>query len=181
MGALLRPVGLDFLDTAPERMAFSGEVPWPREDVFAAFSADPSTWRGWFPGCTGGAYEGPGPHGVGARRRVHVGGVRYLETILAWDTASWWVYRVDESTAPLAHALVEGWSFEDRAAGTSVRWTFAIDPRPAFAAVRPLAPTVMGALFGRALRNLTRVLTTPPARSARRPAAESAPVTRSPR
>jgi hypothetical protein len=78
--------------------------------------------------------------------------------MLAWDTPTRWVYRVDEMTVPLAHALVEEWAFEPAADGCVVRWTLAIQPRALFLAVLPVAPRGMECIFRRAMRNLDAVL-----------------------
>ena len=44
----LRPVGLEFLETAAHRFEFDAPLAAPPASVFAAISADPSTWT-WFP------------------------------------------------------------------------------------------------------------------------------------
>ena len=157
MAFALRKVSLDFLEAAPKRWRFTAHMTASQEAVFAAISADPSTWR-WFPGMTGGAYDGPGPHGVGSTREVRQGPSVYRETILAWDAPSRWVYRVDEMTVPLAHALVEEWAIEPDVGGSLVRWTLAIDPRTLFVAVLPVAPRGMERIFRRAMRNLDATL-----------------------
>jgi hypothetical protein len=105
----LRAVELDFLESAPHRFEYAEPVGAPVDRVFAAIAADPSTWT-WFPGIEEGAYETSTP-GVGARRWVRIGGVKYRETMLAWDAPRRWAYRVDETSAPVFAALTEaGWS-----------------------------------------------------------------------
>lgn len=153
----LRAVDLDFLATAPKKLVFAADVAAPRAAVFAAISADPSSWT-WFPGISWGRYEGPAPYGVGSRREVRIGGTGYRETILAWNEPSRWAYRVDASSLPLAHACVEDWVLEDHGDHTTVRWIFAVDPTFLFQAGLPLAPLIMGGLFRRAMRNLSRTL-----------------------
>lgn len=153
----LRPVGVDFLAKAPKRWDFTAPVDAQPEVVFGAISSDPSTWT-WFPGMTGGGYEGPGPHGVGSIREARMGPTLYRETMLVWDAPSRWVYRVDEMTVPLAHALVEDWTVAPSGPGSVVRWAFAIDPRPLFRASMSLAPATMGGLFRKAMRNLSAAL-----------------------
>jgi len=153
----LRSETLAFIDNAPRRWIYDAPVLAAPEDVFAAISADPSTWT-WFPGITSGRYEGPGPHGVGSIREARMGPSIYRETIIAWETPTRWVYRVDQMTVPLAKALVEEWKVEPAPGGSVVRWTFAIDPRPLFTAALPFAPRAMGRLFRRAMSNLGSVL-----------------------
>src|SRR5205814_7712978 len=153
-GGTMRPEDLDFLERAPRKWTFEREVAAPQAAVVAAISADPSTWT-WFPGLSSGSYEGDGPHGVGTKRQVKMTGTTYKETMLAWDPPSRWAYRVDASSVPLAHALVEEWAIEPRGAGGSVvRWTFAIDPKPLFKVGMPAAPTVLRRLLKKAMANL---------------------------
>ena len=149
-----RAEGLDFLKTAPRRYEFAAEVAAARPEVFAAISADPSTWT-WFPRLSGGGYEGDSPHGLGSIREARMGRAVYRETMLAWDEPTRWAYRVDESSVPVGHALVEDWVLEERGDRTVVHWTFAIDPRPLFLAGLPLARRLMGRLFGKAMANLS--------------------------
>ncbi|MGH2793644.1 MAG: SRPBCC family protein [Actinomycetota bacterium] len=163
----LRAESPDFLATAPKRWAFQGRVEAPQETVFDAIAADPSTWT-WFPGFSSGRYEGPGPHGIGSIREVRVGPSIYRETIVAWDRPARWVYRVDSTTVPLAHALVEEWTVEpDGNSGSRVRWTFAVDPRAMFRVLGPMTPMVLGRVFRKAMRNLEAELRT---RASREPA-----------
>jgi hypothetical protein len=122
--------------------------------VFAAISADPSTW-GWFPGVDEGSYEGDGAPGVGTRRWVHVGGVKYRETMLAWDEPRRWTYRVDETSAPVFAALLEDWVMEPADGDTTtLRWTFAFDPLPETAELMTGARELIGSTFHDATRGL---------------------------
>jgi hypothetical protein len=154
----LRAVGLDFLDTAPVRLEFEAELAAPATAVFGAISADPATWKSWFPGFSKGRYEGAPPYGVGTIREIRMSGSTYRETMLAWDEPTRWAYRVDACTGPLAEALVEDWQVVDRGGSTTVRWVFAIDPGLVFKVGRVAAEPLMGWLFRRAMRNLERRL-----------------------
>lgn len=149
----LRAEPLEFLTTAPKRWTFEGGVGASPEAVFDAISADPSTWT-WFPGFTTGHYLGAGPHGLGAIREIKVGPSIYRETIVAHDRPIRWAYRVDETTVPLAKALVEEWTVEAAGRGSTVRWTFAIDPRLMFRLIGPAASIVLGRVFRKAMTNL---------------------------
>lgn len=160
MPSKLRDVSLEFLELAPKRWVFEAGVEAPRSATFRAISDDPKTWT-WFPGISGGGYSGTMPPGVGTIREARMGPAAYLETILAWDEPERWVYRVDEMTIPMAHALVEEWLVipaDDDDDRSVVRWTFAIDPKPLFIAGGPATPRVMGTLFRRAMRNLSASL-----------------------
>jgi uncharacterized protein YndB with AHSA1/START domain len=150
----LRPVGLEFLETASHTFTYDAPLAAPPAIVFAAISADPSTWS-WFPGIETGEYEGDAAPGVGTRRWVRIGGVKYRETILAWDEPRRWAYRVDETSAPVFAVLVEDWGIEPAAGGgATLRWTFAFEPLPETAALFAGARELIGTTFHDAAKGL---------------------------
>jgi Polyketide cyclase / dehydrase and lipid transport len=154
----LEPVGLDFLETAPHRFDYRASLDAPCAAVFDAISSDPSTW-GWFPGIEAGAYEGDERAGVGTRRWVRIGGVKYRETMLAWAAPTRWAYRVDETSGPVFKALLEDWVMEsaDRDS-TTLSWTFAFDPLPEMAEIMIGARELIGATFHGAAKGLEAAL-----------------------
>ena len=154
----LRTVELDFLATAPVRFTYEVELPASVEVVFAAISADPSTWT-WFPGLTDGRYEGDAPHGVGARRAISREGSAYRETMLAWEAPNRWAYRVDESSETTFEALAEDWVMEPRGDQSVLRWTFAVDPQPELAVLIGGAGEVIGTVFANAMVSFAEHLT----------------------
>jgi uncharacterized protein YndB with AHSA1/START domain len=154
----LRPVGLEFLDTAEQKYEYDAPLAAPPAAVFAAISADPSTWS-WFPGLDGGEYEGAATPGIGTRRWVRTGGVKYRETILAWDEPHRWAYRVDETSAPVFAVLLEDWVIEAAAGGRStLRWTFAFEPLPETAELFAGARDLIGTTFHDAAEGLDAAL-----------------------
>ncbi|WP_030672796.1 SRPBCC family protein [Streptomyces sp. NRRL B-1347] len=121
----LRPVGLEFLSSAPVRHVFTREVSAPPDAVFHALAVDVAQWPAWFTSIT----RARTTRG-GAGRVVQLqGGFRMLETILAADAPTRYVYRVDVTNAPGVRALVEEWHLTPTGTGTRVRWTFAVEPR----------------------------------------------------
>jgi hypothetical protein len=154
----LTPVGLDFLESAPHRFEYREPIAASPDAVFAAISADPSTWS-WFPGIEAGEYEGTDPAAVGTRRWVRIGGVKYRETILAWDAPRRWAYRVDETSGPVFRALLEDWVMEPADDGATVLvWTFAFDPLPETAELLVRAHDLIGSTFHDATRGLDATL-----------------------
>jgi hypothetical protein len=150
----LAAVDLGFLETAPHRFDYAEPLAAPAAAVFAAISADPSTWT-WFPGIEAGAYEGDAPAGVGTRRWVRIGGTKYRETLLAWDAPHRWTYRVDETSAPVFAALLEDWVLEPTGDdATTLHWTFAFDPLPEMAEIMVGARELIGTTFHDAVRGL---------------------------
>ena len=154
----MRPVGLEFLDSAPMCVAVEVETKLPRSIVWRAF-VDPTTWVDWFPGVEAADYpEHEPPYGPGTVRTATVSGALFEETILAWDEPTRWTYRIDRSTAPLASAQVESTELAERAdGGTVVRWVLASDPSEQFAAAERALPGILEKRLSDAMRNLERI------------------------
>ena len=159
------PVDLDFLNTAPTRLATTVKVSRPPGEVFAAFAHDPANWGEFFPGFDRtGSYHTPGPHGVGSRCTKRVIGIEVEETILAWDEGTRFAFRVDSTAAPAFHAWVEEYRFEpDGRDGTLLRVAIGAKPRLAIKLVTPVLPRALNLAFTRAGHNLEhgRWFTTP--------------------
>jgi hypothetical protein len=154
----LRPVGLDFLESAPVRFDYAAELPAPGPTVFAAIAADPSTWT-WFPGLTDAGYTSAPPHGAGSTRAVVMGGVSYRETMLAWEAPTRWAYRVDESGEDTFRALAEDWTVDDLGDRAVLRWAFCVDPAPEVAPLIAGAKDVIGGVWLDAMDGLAAYLT----------------------
>jgi uncharacterized protein YndB with AHSA1/START domain len=154
----MRPVELDFRESAGRIYVTEAVVRAPRPEVWAAF-VDPETWRHWFPGVSGASYPGQSaPFGPGTRREATVSGQRYQETVVAWEEQRLWAYRIDRATLPLARAQLECSEFEDAGDGTRVRWTLATDRRLLLWLAAPFFQGTLDRLFQRAARNLEAFL-----------------------
>ena len=156
----LRKEDLSFLERAPVAFACEAEVEAPCAAVFAAF-VDPTTWSSWFPGVREASYPSGPPHGVGTVRVAHVGGTRWIEELIAWDTETRFAYTITRATVPIARAQVESFDFEGAAARTRVRWTLACEPRLLMRLGAPIAPRVIRHVFHRAMENLRGHLASP--------------------
>ncbi|MDO0930893.1 SRPBCC family protein [Streptomyces sp. DG2A-72] len=154
MARRLRPVGLDFVGSAPVRLVFAREISAPPEAVFAALAEDVPGWVDWFSAVTLAR-----PTGDGAGREIRLrGGTRFQETIIAAKGPEVYAYRVDETNAPGARALVEEWRLKPAGTGTRVQWTFAADGTALFRMVLRLARTGLGRAFRDAVTALDRRL-----------------------
>lgn len=123
MARQLRPVGIEFVETAPVRLVFAREISASPAAVFRALAEDVPGWADWF-----GAVTLARSVQEGARREVRLkGGTRFLETVLVAKEAEVYAYRVDETNAPGPRALVEEWRLTPAGTGTRVQWTFAAD------------------------------------------------------
>ena len=82
-------------------------------------------------------------------------GVKFEETILAWDEGARWAFRVDSAQAPVFDAFVEDYHFEpDGSDGTLLRVAIGNKPRLAFKLANPVLPRALSRVLNRAGRNL---------------------------
>ncbi|MET9385600.1 SRPBCC family protein [Streptomyces sp. NPDC002928] len=150
MARRLRPVGLDFVETAPIRLVFAREIAAAPEPVFRALAEDVPGWTAWFSAVT---LARPTDDGVGREIRLR-GGIRAEETILAAKSPEVYAYRVDVINAPGARALVEEWRLTPAGTGTRVQWTFTADGTAAFRFIMRLARPGLGRAFRDAVTSL---------------------------
>ncbi|GGX71388.1 SRPBCC family protein [Streptomyces anandii] len=143
MARRLRPVGTDFVDTAPVRLVFAREVRAAPERVYRALAEDVPGWSAWFSAVTSAR-----PTELGREVRLR-GGTRFEETVLVAKEPEVYAYRVDATNAPGLRALAEEWRLTPAGGGTRVQWTFAVDGT----AVLRLLLTVGRAGLGRAFRD----------------------------
>jgi carbon monoxide dehydrogenase subunit G len=141
----LAPVDVGFLDTAPTRTTRDFRVAAQPAAVFDALARDPAGWGHWFPGFSkNGRYLSPAPHGVGSQREMHLGGLPLLETVIAWDEATRWAFRVDRATMPGVRAMAEEYRIVPDGDGSLVTWTVALDAAaPMKVVLGPLAGTMV--------------------------------------
>jgi uncharacterized protein YndB with AHSA1/START domain len=151
----LRPVGIDFVRTAPVRFVFEQELPAAPEAVFRALAEDVPGWTRWFSAVTSAR---PVDDGAGREIRLR-GGIRFDETVLIAKPPEVYAYRADATNAPGARALAEEWHLAPAGTGTRVRWTFATDGTAAFRALLALARPGLGHAFRSAVDSLGRGLT----------------------
>lgn len=154
MARRLRPVELDFVESAPLRLVFSAEVTASPRAVYRALAEDVASWPCWFTAVTAAR-----PADGGASREVRLkGGTFFAEKIMATEPGARYAYRVEETNAPGLRALLEEWRMTPTTTGTRVQWTFAADgPAPLRIALR-LGRAGLGSSFRGAVRNLDRRL-----------------------
>ncbi|WP_148592536.1 SRPBCC family protein [Streptomyces sp. WAC01526] len=155
MARRLRPVELDFVESAPLRLVFTAEVSAPPKAVYAALADDVAGWSCWF---TGVARSAPTQDGTGREVRL-TGGTRFTETVLAAEPDAHYAYRVDTTNTPGLRALLEDWRLAPANGGTRLRWTFAADGPAPFRFLLTLARPGLGRAFRESARALDRRLT----------------------
>ncbi|MEU9156644.1 SRPBCC family protein [Streptomyces sp. NPDC048417] len=152
MAHQLRPVGLDFVETAPVRLVFGREMTAAPETVFRALAEDVPGWSQWLTGVKSARRT---EHGREVRLQ---GGVRFEETVIASKAPEVYVYRVDVANVPGARAWLEEWRLIASGTGTRVRMTFALDGTALFRAMCRLAAPGMGRAIREGIRALDRRL-----------------------
>ncbi|MFI8962513.1 SRPBCC family protein [Streptomyces sp. NPDC053493] len=151
----LRPVELDFITSAPVRLAFTAELAAPPVAVYRSLAVEVASWPAWFSAVTSAT-----PTREGAGRTVRLrGGVSFEETIMAADPEARYAYRIDATNAPGVTAMLEEWVLSPAAVGTRVRWTMAADGNRPFAVGLRLARPGIGLSFRDAVGRLERRLT----------------------
>ncbi|GAA2065591.1 SRPBCC family protein [Streptomyces albiaxialis] len=151
MARRLRPVELDFADTAPLRLSFTGDVGATRESVYRALAEEVADWPRWFSAVT---EVTPADEGRGRFVRLRGGGF-FRETIMAAQPVERYAYRVDETNAPGVRAMLEDWTLAvSPSGGTRLRWTMAVDGGPALRAALRLARPGVARSFRGAVRGL---------------------------
>ncbi|KAB1148232.1 SRPBCC family protein [Streptomyces luteolifulvus] len=154
MARRLRPVGIEFVETAPVRLVFAREISAPPGAVFHALAEDVAGWAGWFSAVTLAR-----PVDDGARREIRLrGGTRFEESVLVATSPEVYAYRVDVTNAPGLRALVEEWRLTAAGTGTRVQWTFAADGTPPLRLALRLARAGLGLAFRDAVTTLDRRL-----------------------
>ncbi|MFE9767507.1 SRPBCC family protein [Streptomyces sp. NPDC005808] len=154
MARRLRPVGPEFIESAPVRLVFARVVTASPEAVFHALAEDVPGWTEWFSAVT---LARPTEDGAGREIRLR-GGIRFQETVLAATAPEVYTYRVDVTNAPGARALVEEWRLTPAGAGTRVQWTFVTDGTAFFRLALRLSRAGLGRTFRDAVTALDRRL-----------------------
>lgn len=98
-----------WLAQAPLVVSNEVAVPVSAADVFAVL-ADIGRWHTWCTGVTKTEVVGPLAMGVGARRNVKAGGVRFEERFVTWEDGVRVTFSGLSASAPGFRSLVEDWS-----------------------------------------------------------------------
>ena len=165
-----RPVGLEFLETAPVRLSFAGTLRAAPGVVFDAVARDVEGLPRWYGAVAAAEYGGVGAAeyggvgsgtevGVGTKRRVRlVGGVAFHEEIIAWDAPGHYAYRIERTNVPGIRAMAERWAVVETSRGTRLVWTIALDAVAGVAAMARAMGPGLGVATRRAMGRLDREL-----------------------
>jgi uncharacterized protein YndB with AHSA1/START domain len=151
----MRPEDLSFPERALVRLTFSRLVPAPPEKVFDVL-ADHEGWARWFVDFEKAVVTSPEREGVGMKRRVWVGPMRFEERFLAWERGRRFAFTMLDTKLPIVSAIVEDWRLAPVEGGTRVDYAVGID-LPVW--IRPLKRLLLWKfrpLFEQALPNLEK-------------------------
>ncbi|GAA3717438.1 SRPBCC family protein [Streptomyces tremellae] len=151
----IRPVGLEFVESARVRLVFGAELGVPPEAVYRELADRTEDWPEWFAGVAAVARTPDG-------RQVRLaGGGQTWESVLAARPPARYAYRTDRTDIPGASALVEEWRLWAADGGTRVRWTVATDGPAVYRALVRLARPALARTFLISMRALERRLRLP--------------------
>ena len=159
MTAALHPcdhVGLDFVDSAPNRFVNTVDLNITPEQLFEVL-ADAESWPHWAKAITNVEWTTPEPRGVGTTRLVTMrGGLLGSEEFIGWDEHTMMAFRFNEASEKRIKAFAERYDVVETPSGCRLTWTMAMEVTGV--ARYTLAPSkpVLNATFRRFLKNLRK-------------------------
>lgn len=152
-----RQVTVDDIPDAPVQVRVDYPIAAPRQRVWDLLAGDPARWGDFCPGFDhSGHWTKETPDGVGAVRKVRVGKLTFLDTILAHDDGKRWAFRVESASVPLAKALVEDYVLEDAPGGCVLHWSVGVWPHGPAALSRPIVKRALTSFAGKLVKGLEK-------------------------
>ncbi|HWR69273.1 MAG TPA: SRPBCC family protein [Desulfomonilia bacterium] len=149
-----RPVGLDFLESAPIRILHEVEIKASPGEVFNVL-ADADAWPRFLKDVVRTEWTSPEPHGVGSTRMIVLKGMTARERFIAWEQGKRFTFYIAEATAPLARALCEDYRLEPADGGkTRLTYVLACDPTFLLRLIGPVGRRLLAGLCSRVAHGL---------------------------
>lgn len=121
------PVGLDFINTAPNRFSNSVDLAITPVQLFEVL-ADADSWPRWAKVITRVTWTTPEPRGVGTMRTVTMrGGLVGAEEFIAWDEHTMLAFRFNEASEKRIKAFAERYDVVATPKGCRLTWTLALE------------------------------------------------------
>jgi hypothetical protein len=150
----LRPVGIEYLGTAPVRATLRQAIPASAAATFRSFE-DPDSWPVWFDALDSVTWTSPPPFGVGTTRDVAVRMGTISERFFAWEDGRRISFHFTETNVPVFGAFCEDYEVVPTGDGECVLvWRYGFECRSAFRLVQPLVAVVFKRLGAKALAQL---------------------------
>ncbi len=139
----LRPVGLEFLDSAPVVLRETLKLAAPPVAIFDAL-AEPSSWNSWFTLMRDARWTSIETACVGAERYVSVHVLGNLEErIVAFERGKRFSFTMLKGTLPAAESMLEDYLLFAENGGTRIEWCLAVAPTLLGKATLPLTRLAM--------------------------------------
>jgi carbon monoxide dehydrogenase subunit G len=153
-----RPVGLDFIESAPLRFVNEVEINASPEEVFKVL-ADAESWPRFLKDAIKAEWTSPEPHGVGSTRTLILKGMTAQEHFIAWEPGKRFTFFVPEITAPLARAICEDYRLEPAGRGkTRFTYVVACEPGLLLRLTGPFGRWLLGSMFRKVAHSLAAFL-----------------------
>lgn len=148
-----RPVGLDYLDSAPVRAALRQSLPASADTVFAAFE-EPDFWTSWLGPIDEVIWTSPKPFGVGTTRDIVGRGSRISEEFIAWEAPRRIAFFFSEGDSPVFAAFAEEYTLEPRGDRCELVWRYAFESPERLRLVQPVVAFGFKQFGTRALKKM---------------------------
>lgn len=153
----LRPVDLDFVESAESVLSTEVDLPASIEEVWDVI-VDNESWTNWLLGCRSMQASQPIWNAPGDTRRVQLGVTKIDEVAVAIDRPGRWAMSLTKSSLPIAAAMLEMLELTDTSrhgeTRTEVRWTGALDHLRYLRPMSSVIETRLIDLWGRSLEAL---------------------------
>lgn len=120
----------DWIDRAPVRVEAAVDIAAPPSQVWPVL-VDHAGWAQWFSGVTSVVVTGRAS-GVGSRRRLRAGPLRFDEVCTAWQPREHLALAVASSNLPLLQAMAQSVRLEATPRGTRLTHSQGLAARPGF-------------------------------------------------
>jgi hypothetical protein len=154
----LRPVGIEYLGTAPVRATLRQTIPASAGETFRSLE-DPDSWPVWLDPIDSVVWTSPQPFGVGTTRDVTGRAGLISERFWAWDDGRRMSFCFTETTVPIFGAFCEDYEVVPTGDDECVLvWRYGFECRSGFRLVQPIVAAVFKRMGGKALGQLAEYM-----------------------
>ena len=154
----LRPVGVEYLGTAPVTATLRQTIPASAAATFRGFE-DPDSWPRWLDPIDEVVWTSPPPFGVGTTRDVIGRAGTISEEFFAWDDGHRMSFFFTATDVPIFGAFCEDYELVPTGDDECVLvWRYGFECRGVFRLVQPLVAAVFKRMGTRALGQLAEYM-----------------------
>ena len=151
-------VGMDFVESAPERIVNEIELEASPERVFEVLE-NGDAWPRWFDDILKVEWTSPKPFGVGTTRIVTLKPMTVYEEFIAWETGKRFTFCFTGTSLPFMKALCEDYRLEPLGKNrTKFTYIVAYDPHLHIELAGPIGKWALGNMFQNATHSLANFM-----------------------